>query len=875
MNLRSKLKSLFSRRKLDAEMATEMREHLERRVEANVAAGMSAEEARYAALRQFGGVEQLKEIAREQRPLVWLEQLGRDVQYAIRSLRRSPGLVVTAVLSLGLGVGANLALFAGLQSAFFGLPTSPHVARLVGIEPGNSNRFTYPDYRDLRDSAILEDVLGYYPMRLSLQTGDAVEKVMGLAVTENFFSVLGVNVASGREFLPGEAAPEREPRFAILSHSFARRHASVPADLIGQHLTLNGQAFLVLGILPPDHRAVTVVTEPDVYVPLSNRLIPNLHARQNGIGLAVNGRLPPGSTVRQAETMVTAWGVRREREQPEENPGLGRPAKVFPVRGSLLRGVPSEFFLLSSAMAGLFALVLLIACANVAGLLLARSANRRRETAVRVALGAGRGRLIQLLLVESGLLALAGTAAGLLLAHWTILALRLVSIPGGLPLKLAIKPDASLFLAGIGLAAITTLLCGIVPAFRATKVSLVDEIQQGGGHGGSTRLGWRNAFVVSQIAASVLLLVVSSLFVRSLQRIAEIDPGFQLDQAVVAKIELGSRSLTDAARVSLAENVQERLLRLPGIRSAALANLVPLGGDSYGTSFERRSGQSSFRGRANFSSVGPGYFETMGIALRQGRDFQVGDRSGAPVVAIINQTFARIFFPGENPIGQRLAGQSPDPAQVQEIEVVGVVSDSKYSLLSEDPKPLLYHAYAQKPGRLIVQMATAASANGMSTAVRRALLELDSNLIAEVQTMREATDLEFRLRRMGSTLLGVLGGLGLLLALVGLYGVMTFVVTARTSEIGIRMALGATPRQVVWAIVRQGLRVVLLGIGVGVALALLLTRPLGFIFAGISAADPLALFTSMAALILTGLAASYLPALRAARVDPMLALRCE
>ena len=430
----------------EREMGDELAFHIQSRADELVRSGLSSTEAERQARLDFGGIERYKEQCRDTRSIPVIENALRDVTHAWRSLRRSPVLVLVATLSLGLGIGVNTTLFAALSAIFLRVPTMTDPARVVGVEPGNSNQFSFLNYRDLLDSHTFADLVGSRLTVLNLRSGEQVERVNGLAVTANFFDGLGIGAGLGRVFMRDEAAPEHEPRLAVLSYAcWQRRFAGDPA-VLGRALNLNGQSFLVLGVLSQHYRSVTGFTAPDVYIPLSALVLPNLNRRENGNGLAVLGRLPANATLEQVRGAVTALAQQLERTYPKENEGFSQPARVFPLRGMQVRGAP-ELILIPVLLLVLFGLVLLIACSNVAGLLLARTA-RRGELAIRVALGAGRSRLIQAMLVESFLLASAGAVAGSLFAVWLVPMLSVVTLPNQQPIQLSLEPDRELTCTG-------------------------------------------------------------------------------------------------------------------------------------------------------------------------------------------------------------------------------------------------------------------------------------------------------------------------------------------------------------------------------------------------------------------------------------------
>jgi predicted permease len=802
------------------------------------------------------------------------ENALRDLVYAWRSLRRSPVLVLVATLSLGLGIGINTALLGALSAIFLRVPTMTDPAGVVAIEPGNSDQFSFLNYRDLQDSGIFADVVGSRTTLLNLRSGDNVERVNGLAVTANFFEGLGIRAGLGRIFTRNEAGPERNPQLAVLSYAFWQRRFGADPAVLERVVNLNGQPFLVLGVLPEHYRPVTGFMSPDLYVPVSALVLPNLNGRGNGNGLAVLGRLPHQTSPDQVQSEVTALAQQLERTYPRENEGFSLPARVFPVRGMEVRGA-SELIAFPVLLIVLFGLVLLIACSNVAGLLLARATARRGELAIRVALGAGRARLIQSMLIESFLLAFLGAGAGSLLAVWLVQVLSVVTLPSHQPVQLSIQPDVTLYVVGLGLAVASGLLCGLVPALRASKVGVVAEVQRTGSRSITGRLWVRHSLVVGQVAASVVLLVVSSLFLRSLIRIATLNPGFDLDHGLVATFYLEPNRYIGEGAALFAERVLERVDRIPEVRSSSVASLLPLAGDRSAARFQVQ-GQPTARGaRTYLNNVSPRYFDTMRIPLLRGRDFRPSDRPGSPPVVIVNEAFQRAYFPGEDAVGRHVGYGEPFS------EIVGVVRDSAYASVSEAPTPVLYYSYAQVPSLstqarpLMVHVRTDGDPVGAIRSVTRAIADIDNKVAFDVTTIREATTFEFDVRRLGSALLGSLGAVGLMLSMIGLYGVVAYAVAARTPEIGVRMALGASPRRVLWSVIGQGLRLVGMGLSVGSVLSLAMTHLIADLIGGVSPTDPVTFAGTAIVLALTGLVASYFPARRATQIDPLTALRQE
>ncbi|HEX5108675.1 MAG TPA: ADOP family duplicated permease [Vicinamibacterales bacterium] len=800
--------------------------------------------------------------------------LTSDIRHAVRAFRASPGMVGISILSLGFGVGVNLALFAGLRAAFFYEPTVADAARVVSVRPGNSNQFSYLNYRDLRDSGIFESVAGSRRVALTWRSGDAPEPLNGLAVTANFPAFIGVPPAAGRWFSEAEATPERQPRVVVLSHPFWTRRFGASPGVVGQEMVINGEPFAIIGVLP-EVRPITMLQNPDVYVPISRLVLPTVVDRTNGNALAVLGRLRPGTTEQQALAAVTALGQRLERSYPDENPRMGQPAGIVPLRGGDLAGTPEQF-MVPAVLLSLFGLVLLSACANVAGLLLARAVGRQREIALRFALGGSRARVVRLLLTESSVLAVLGTLPGMLLSMWLMSAMSSIVVPGEGRIELALQP--SIAWAGYALALVigTAILSGLAPALRTARQSLTATLQDGGGHTMTGRLWLRHLLVVGQVAVCLVLLVLSSLLVRSLSRVTAMNPGFEVDRGLVARVQIDPERYARDGGVELAGRLVARLDGLPGVASASFANIVPLGSDRSATSLSVQGVVSEEAGpRTYVNSVAPRYFATLGIPFVRGRDFVDADRAGAPPVAIVSESFERAYFAGRSALERRVRQSQAEPY----FEIVGVVRDHMYGSYGDAATPIFYTAYAQRPNvstqirPLILHVRTTVPPAALARDVRLAVAAVEPTVVTEVETLREATSSEAGQRRVAARLLGSAGALGLLLATTGLYAMLAFVVSNRRAEIGIRMALGATTAQILGGVLAQGLTLVGIGVGVGTIVSLSLSWMAAGMLAGLSPADPVAFVGAAALLVIVALASCTGPAMRAARVDPLAALR--
>jgi predicted permease len=805
------------------------------------------------------------------------DTLAQDVRRAARVLRASPGLLVISVVSLGIGLGVNLTLFSAIRAVFFYTPTIAAADRVVGVEPGNSNQYSYLNYRDLLQSNIFESVAGFRRVSLNVRGRDQVERVDGLAVTANFFEMVGVRMAVGRPFTAAEADAERQPRVAVIGHRFWQRRFSQNPAAVGERLTLNNASFDVIGVLPASYRPIAPLQDFDIYVPLSALVLPTIDTRSNGNALGVLGRLLPGSTRAQTQAAVTALNQQLEQAYPRENEGMGRAARLVPLQVREFGGW-QEPLVISGILWALFGLVLLSACANVAGLLLARVSRQQREIAVRVALGARRGRLLRMLLAESFALAGVGAIAGGILFVWLTRLLRSVVLPGQGSVYLALDFDAAVAAYALVLVFAAGLFCGVIPAWRATKGNVVADIQSGESYGATGRLWMRHAFVVGQVAASIVLLVIASLLLRSLNRITALDPGFDLDHGLVAAVNIEADRYAVDGGLPLGERVVDALRGLPGIESSSFAGILALGTDSSSTRLRVEGRPPDAAVPPVFlNSVGPGYFATLGIRLVAGREFNARDREGSPPVIIVSEALARAYFPGENALGKRLRRSEREPYA----EIVGIVADSKYGSIAEAPPPLFYSAYTQRPQissqirPLFVHVRSTGSPAPLVNEVRRVITGLAPDAFVDVRTLRDATSSEAALRSFGSRLFGGVGIVALLLATVGLYGVMAFVVSSRTREIGTRIALGAASGQILRAVLAQGLRLVAVGVAIGAVASWLLARALMAGLAGLSPGDPVAFGGAALILLMVGLSACYFPARRAASLNPVEALRVE
>ena len=840
-----------------------------------------------------------------------MRTLLRDMRYAARMLLKAPGFTAVAVVSLALGIGANAAIFSFVNAVLLKPPPVAEPGRLVYVFGGTRadpySVSSYPDYVDYRDrNEVFTGLAAYAGITVSLGGGEQPEMISGLIVTGNYFDVLGVRARVGRTFLPEEDKTPGTHPVLVIGHALWQSRFAGDPNVIGRKLLLNGQPFTVVGVAPAGFNGVEMGRTNEIYVPMamqalvrpprggySGEMNPDLLSKRGPRWLAMVGRLKPGVSPEQAQAALSTIAAQLAQAYKETNENQA--ATVSP----LSEGDPTERGTLLSVARLLLAvvgLVLLIACANVANLLLARAAARRKEISIRLALGAGRRRLVKQLLTESVLLALLGGAAGLLLAVWLVGAAQAYPPPANLfDAAFDFSLDRRVFAFTLLLSVATGVLFGLAPALQSSKPDLVAALKDeaallpGQGGAGARRFSLRNLLVVAQVALSLVLLISAGLFLRSLQQARRIDPGFDPERVLSVPLNVNLLRYTKAQGQEFYRQVLERVRAIPGVQSATLTRTPPLSGASRQTSVTVAGGEPTERQRSSesaggaaevaenatlASSVGPDYFQTLRIPLLRGRDFTAQDREGAPGVVIVNETFAARYFPGRDPLGQRISfGGAKGPW----MEVVGLARDGKYVTLGEAPAPFVYQPLAQRHETgMTLLVRTGGDPAGYAPAVRREVQALEPNLpVTNSRPMTELLAMSLYPARMGALLLGGFGLLALLLASVGLYGVMSYSVSRRTREIGIRMALGAERRDVLRLVLREGMTLVAAGLALGLVAAFSATRLLAGFLYGVSTTDPSAFVAVAALLALVALAASLVPALRAARVDPLEALRYE
>ena len=860
----------------DRALAREIEDHIDAQTAENRAAGMAPAAARAAALRAFGPTTRYAEACRDTRRVSVVQNLARDLGYTLRTLVRQPMLLIAATLSIGAAMAANGVIFTLVNELLLSPPTANRSERLVYISLSTGSHVSYPQWRDLGESAALAGLAGYQVEAEVNWTGpDRSVSLMPLLVTANFFDVTGVPVAIGRGFTASEVQGGRDSQVVVISHRFWKARLAGDPSALGRTLTFNGQPFTVLGILPESLRAVPGFgVSPEVYLPISRSLVPDLDAR-NGGAVQLIGRLHEAHDLGEGRAALQAVVERLNRERgPKEFGNVDTFARAEGL-GFSFKEIGLFFLVLSIAVG----LVLAIACANVAGLLLSRASARRREVAVRAAIGASRARLVQQLLTEAFWIALLGTAAGLALSHAIVLWLSGLQLPLPIPLELHAAINTRMLLLAAILLGFTTILCGLLPALHATRGSLIPALKQEEPGYGLRRLTLRRMLVVGQVAVALVLLLTAFLFLRNLTRAQDLDPGFDTAHTLVAQISFVEGRHTPDTRAALLADAVERLRALPGVDSASYSHGVPLtmrNGMTTGAELRRDDRPEPFLARYQVNLVGPEYFATLGIERLSGREFLQSDRRGSTVVAVINELFARRHFPGENPVGRRLL--LPGANESYPAEIVGVVANSKHRTIGEDPQEAVYEPFLQRGnrGRLVHVLVRAADPATIRKDVERLLLSLDASAAVDVTLMTDALAFAFLPSRFGAGLLGALGAIGLVLAMVGLYATIAYSVSRRTAELGVRMALGASARSVLRLILGDAALLAGAGIAIGVGAAWFVTQPLSaFLVEGLSAGDPVTFAVTAGILFAVSLGAAAGPALRATRIDPVRALRRE
>jgi len=880
--IKRRWRALFRRDELEQELADELRFHLERDAAQNIRNGMNEEDARYAALKSFGGVEQAKEECRDARGMRFIENLLQDLRYGARSLRKNPGFTAVVVLTLALGIGANTALFSVVNGVLLNPLPYPQPDQLVTLHQSKPNFETgaipYPNFRDWQkenrtfSAMAISRAFGFNLIGI----GEA-ERVRARLITADFFSVLGVKPALGRSFAPGEDENGADP-VALISADLWRRKFGAAEDVLGRGLTLDDKSYTIVGVLPA---SFSLLPNVDVYVPIGQWNNPALRNRGAALGIHGIGRIKPGVTIEQAQADLDRVMQDLAAAYPDTNKGNG--AKIIPLKELMVGGIGPILWTLLGAVG----FVLLIACVNVSNLLLARSTGRTREFAIRVALGAGKWRLVRRSLAESLLLAFCGGLLGLVVACWgTKAALRL--LPTTLPRAEEVRLDARVLIFTVAISLLTGILSGLAPALKTSRWHLSETLKEGGRGASRGRVRAQSVFVAVEMALALVLLIGAGLMIRSLTALWNVDPGFRPDNVLTFGLSLSPSMNTaspGAIRAALRE-LSDQLSSTPGVRGVSFsAGSTPLQSEDdlfFWLEHRPKPASQSEMNMALVYRVEPGYLTAMGIPLKQGRFFTDQDDERSQPVVVIDEVFARKYFGSADPVGKRIRVEGNDQAPWQIVGVVGHVK--QWSLDSDDKESLqaqLYEPFRQLPDNWMTggaSMGVVARSEGPAPfdSIRRIVQRWNSqNVIYRPQTMNEVIASTLAAQRFSMILLDSFAVVALLLASVGLYGVISYLVGQRTHEIGIRIALGAQRKNVLRLVLGQGMRMVLGGVVLGLVAALGLTRLMAKMLYGVSATDPATFGVISLLLTMVALLACCIPATRATRVDPLLALRYE
>ena len=892
MWLKNAVKNWMGRRRAEAELDEEVRGYVEMAAEEKVRNGADARGARREAILEAGGVEQVKEQAREVRAGHFLETLWQDIRYGARMLRKAPGFTAVAVLTLALGIGANTSIFSMVDWLMLRPLPVKDAGQLTYLvaqlkSGGYENGFSFPNYDDIRNqsTSVFSNVAGVQPFQMDgLNADGKTMQIWTNYVTGNFFEMLGIKPALGRFILPSEGKVAGADPVLVLSYSYWQAHFDEDPNVIGRKVAVNGQPVTIIGIAPKGFQGALAILDTQGYLPVSmagttlaakSDVLTN---RQDEIGMILIGRLKPGENLLAAQPVLRVIAKRLSSQYPTIDKWSSMEARKLtaaPPSAGNSQPLP--------VIAGLFlflaGMVLLLACVNVANLLLVRAGVRGREMAVRAALGAGRGRLMRQLFTESILLALLGCAGGIALGIGGSRALNSLNLGTAIPVRLDFNFNWRVFSYAFAAALLTGIVVGFVPAIRASLGNLNEVLHEAGRTTTGRRQRMRSTLVVAQVAGSLMLLIVAGLFVRSLRNVQHTNLGFDPSHVLNISMDPHEAGYDSAKGARFLHDLAERVRTLPGVRSASIAATVPMGLETYGADlkivgYEPPKDQGSIFAGEN--GVSPEYFETMNIPLVEGRGFLDSDEANAPHVAIINETMAKKYWRGKDTLGRQFTIVD-DPAHP--VQIVGVVKDSVTGSISETIGPYFYLPFTQKyiaPATL--QVRTKAAPESMASGILGIIREIEPAMPTfDVQTMTKALDTinGLMLYRLGASLAALLGCLGLLLAIVGVYGVLSYAASQRTHEIGIRVALGAQRGQILKMIFRQGLLIVGVGLGVGILAALGISKMIGTLLVGIGGADPLTYAVVSTFLAIVALAACWIPARRAMKVDPMVALRYE
>ncbi len=816
-----------------------------------------------------------------------MDSLLKDLKFAVRRLMKSPGFTFIAVLSLALGIGANTAIFSLVNTVVFrSLPVdNPEEVFSLGVYGKNdrAETFSYPNFVDFRDrNEVLSNIAVHRFAPVSLSRDGNNERVWSYLVSGEYFDMLGVKAHRGRLMTPQDNLNKLAHPVAVISYACWENRFGADPSVVGKEILINGRKFVIIGVTPDGFRGTEIIYTPEIWVPMMmlSWIEPGADwlDRRGTMNIFATGRLKPGVTKEKAEASLNLLASQLGKEYPQTNEG--QTIRLIPP-GFIVGFIRDGIVQFSAVLMATVGLVLLIACTNLASLLLARATDRRKEIAIRLAIGAGRGRLIRQLLTESILLAMIGGLVGIFLATWIIDLVVAFKPPVDFPLTFDLQIDWRVMVFALLISALTGVIFGLIPALQATRPELIPALKDETRTGGYRRSFLRSGLVVAQIALSLVLLIASGLVLRALQQVQTLNPGFRIDHGLVMSLNTALQGYDRDQGEQFNRQLLDRVGSLPGIENVSYTDWFPLTlnisqDDIYieGRPAERGADVPSSYG----SRIGPNYFATMGTKLLAGRDFNETDTRDSTPVAIVNEAFARRFFGGADPVqsatGKRFSSSGPDGPFIQ---IVGVASDGKYFNIGEAPSPFTYIPHVQQyTNDLTLIVRTKSEPKMMIGAIRGVFQQLDPNLpVYDIMTMEEHMGFSLFPARVAATLLAAFGLLALTLAAIGIYGVMAYSVSQRTREIGVRMALGAQQRDVLRLLLRHGILLAIIGLGLGLAISLAVTRLMSNVLYGVSATDLTAYLGVSLFLLIIVLIAIFIPARRASQVDPMIALRYE
>jgi len=899
------LNSLADKRRAERELDEELAGFVAASTEEKMQRGMSFDEARRRAMAEMGSANTVKHQVWNSRWEAWVDGRLQDVKIAVRSLAKSPGFTIVALLSLALGIGANTAIFTLMNAAMLKPLPVPHPEELVlfgngsaegstnGLPSGQTRLFSYPFYRTFRAST---DAYAGFAAVLSMTmephasvAGGGWEKLHTELVSGSYFATLGVKPALGRMIVTDDDRAAGTGPVAVVSYAYFRRRFDGDRRAIGKAIRIRDTDYTIVGVAQPGFGGLKVGQPADVWIPLSmmKALSPNWNGYDDKFfqSLLIFGRLKPGVTKERAQAssellfhqILRSDYVGSTPSKKDLDAISHASVKLVSLRGGI-SSLRFQYELPLEILMGIVGLVLLIACANLGNMLLARSVARAREVAVRMALGASRARLVTQLVTESAVLAFAGAALGVALAWFVSPVLLHMATPGPDPMPLDVHPDLRVLGFTLAVTVVTALLFGVAPAFRATRLELTPTLKEGRGIAAPARGRMARGMIAGQIALSILLMTVAGLFVRSMIKLNSIDLGFDTQNLLLVDMDASAAALPEAMENPTQQRIEEAVRAVPGVQSASVAFFTFAQGGWTDFALFQGTSRTPVNGKeVAYNNVGYDYFRTMGIRLVAGRLLTAQDTKSSPKVAVINETMQKSFFPdGSSAVGRRF-GFGDDPAKSADLEVVGVVKDAKYFGLTEEPQMAAYFPVAQNPGfygNLVVRYA--GGEEGVIAGVRRAVAGVNANIAVDhITPMRGQVELSMARSTLISRLSAFFGMLAVGLACLGIYSLLAYSVARRTNEFGIRLALGARGDGVQWLVLRESLMLLAAGVAAGVPLALASTGILRTLLYQLSPNDPLTLAGAVGVVVVVTMAAGWIPAQRAARVDPMVALRCE